>query len=194
MERYWRAKRGRLEVLIRRRPSWQRGAATAKAVADGLNHIPELEDAVGQGFGGLASHVAAWRDVRDIFEASLEDGRLRQPPTETSNARFKDFAGQAPVPLTLDDRGGPIVGGDDPHPGLVHLLWSTFFRDPVSSRLPGAAWARLKRCPICQRWFADETKNRAQRWCSEPCHTQAWSRSARRAAGHKQYAKKGARR
>jgi hypothetical protein len=135
------------------------------------------------------------RRRRDRGDETLEACSNASSPAPASIARFNELASRIPVTLALADRGAPMIAGEDPHGDLLYLLWSNFFGDPASSRLPGPAWARLKHCSICRRWFADETKNRTQRWCSEPCHTRAWSRSARRAAGHKQYAKrKGARR
>jgi hypothetical protein len=37
---------------------------------------------------------------------------------------------------------------------------------------------RLRRCPVCRRWFVDETRNRSARRCSRTC-TIAWSNAQR---------------
>lgn len=44
---------------------------------------------------------------------------------------------------------------------------------------------RLRRCPICRRWFVDETRNRSAQRCSRKC-TIAWSNALRKSKGREQ--------
>jgi uncharacterized C2H2 Zn-finger protein len=71
-----------------------------------------------------------------------------------------------------------LRGTDDPRGVVVECIWH-LLRDPDADR--------LKKCPRCGTWFTDVSKKLAQVYCSRPCVNQAWSRAARRAAGHKQY-------
>jgi predicted RNA-binding Zn ribbon-like protein len=165
-------------VLIRRRPWWQQGAATAAEVAKSLNALSEAEGHLQEGFAGLASIVEAWRWARDVLEPSVDDGRLGRPAAE-SIARFNTFAAEHPVTLQFSQTGAAVLAGDGAPEEVIYLVWSHLFGAP--------AQARLKRCSACARWFADETRNRSQRWCSETCHNRGWNRAARRGAKHRQY-------
>jgi hypothetical protein len=193
-ERYLQVRVGRVTVAIRRRPGWQGGAATAVAFAKNLNDARDLGRQIRDGlypdraWWPFASWYSAWRAADAVLTPTLSDGRLARTPSFLSPAtarRFEMFSARHPITFAMTDRGAPIVAGDGAD--IVLMLYEFF-----ESR----ARDRLKRCLHCSRWFADETKNRAKRWCSEECHSRAWDRAARRDAGHKQYAtaKKGTRR
>jgi hypothetical protein len=47
-----------------------------------------------------------------------------------------------------------------------------------------ASPGRLKRCPLCGRWFVDQTRNNTRLRCSLACTWRWWSRDRRRQAGH----------
>jgi predicted RNA-binding Zn ribbon-like protein len=46
-------------------------------------------------------------------------------------------------------------------------------------------WARLKRCEQCTRWFVDTSRSNIARRCSPDCTSRWWTRTRRRAAGHR---------
>jgi hypothetical protein len=189
-ERYLGVRVGRVTVAIRRRPGWQGGAATATAFAKNLNAAHELGRQIRDGlypdraWWPSASWYSAWRAADAVLTPTLSDGRLARTPSFLSPAtarRFEIFSARHPITFATTDRGAPIVAGDDARADIVLMLYEFF---------ENRARDRLKRCLRCSRWFADETKNRAQRWCSEGCHRRAWNRAARRAAEHAQYTKK----
>ncbi len=194
-ERYMTRSLGRMRVRVRVRPGWQAGASTASAFAHNLNKARELGQEIREGWHPgrtwlpRATWYSAWRACDAILRPSVRDGRLSRSPwflaPETAR-RFTRFSAVHGVHFTTGDRGTPMVTGDDTRPWLALELYEFF-----ESR----ARDRLKCCAACHHWFADETKNRAQRWCSKECHSRGWSRAARRAAAHAQYAgaKKGAR-
>lgn len=69
--------------------------------------------------------------------------------------------------------------------GHVVALLRDFFTSPARDR--------LRKCPVCGRWFVDHTKNKARVRCSAGCTAKWWNRARRRAARHSQYARRGAR-
>lgn len=70
--------------------------------------------------------------------------------------------------LTLDLTAQRILWG----------LWDVLYH--------GVDLARLKKCPICNRWFVDHTKRGNQIRCSTRCTTRRWSWGERKKAGHGQ--------
>lgn len=184
-----------VQLQVLGRPSWQRGAAIAKAFARSLNKMgsPDGLRAMVQQGNGLwrpASRIyAAWHAARAILEPTLREGRLSRSigagvlMDPVSVRRFNRFAQTNPVIFGLTDGGRPlgvptILDRDDARPIVVQMLWE-FIESPGRDR--------LRRCLQCGAWFADETKNRRQRWCSSACRDRAWSRAERRKAGHTQY-------
>jgi hypothetical protein len=75
----------------------------------------------------------------------------------------------------------PFVKGYGPVDRLLWLLWEVFDCN--------LDLTRLKRCPVCNKWFADHTKNKSKARCSGPCTWQRWSWKARKDAGHKSRSK-----
>lgn len=179
---YVRRRLGRVQVLIKRRPPWQAGAATAEALAASLNNVAHYGRLIAEGGPGggppLAHIYRAWSAAVAILEPSLREGVLADQLHPETVRRFTRFASHHPITLAVQAPRTPFIGGEDAGDDVAFLLWELF---------RGPAWARLKRCPRCGRWFADETKNRTQRWCSEDCHNRAWTRARRREAKHAQY-------
>lgn len=195
-KRYLSGYLGPVHIKIRVRPGWQAGAATAAGFAKNLNAAGELLRQIRAGryphraWLPHATWYSAWRAAEAILRPSLRNGGLARSPwflAPESAHRFERVSRAHPVTFTTWERGIPNVAGEDARADVVLMLYEFF-----ESR----ARDRLKVCAGCDRWFADETKNRAQRWCSDECHTRGWGRAARRAAGHAQYthAKKGTRR
>jgi hypothetical protein len=56
------------------------------------------------------------------------------------------------------------------------LIWEIYFRE--------IGLERLKRCPQCQHWFVDRTRNKQKERCSQRCTWQWWSWSKRKEEGH----------
>lgn len=67
--------------------------------------------------------------------------------------------------------------------GRVVALLRDFFTSPERHR--------LRKCPVCGRWFVDRTKNKTRIRCSAGCTAKWWNRARRREARHGQYASKG---
>ncbi len=59
---------------------------------------------------------------------------------------------------------------------IMWLLWEALYH--------GVDLARLKKCPVCHRWFVDHTKRRNKLRCTAACTTRRWSWEARKEAGH----------
>jgi hypothetical protein len=97
---------------------------------------------------------------------------------------FNDLAKKNPVTLGVTGRkisSKLEVIPDQQKPTttswVLLLLWEYYFK--------GDGWKRIKRCPICEKWFVDETTNRTKIRCSEHCTAVWWNRSRRKEAGHK---------
>jgi hypothetical protein len=56
-------------------------------------------------------------------------------------------------------------------------LWEVLYRDIDRTR--------LKRCPICKRWFVDHTKRGNKGRCTTTCTSRRWSWGERRKANHR---------
>jgi len=185
--RYLTRHTGKTQLRIRIRPSWQAGAATAKAFAHNLNGARHFGEQIREGWYPDRSWLprstwySAWRAAEAVLRPTLRDGVLARSPgslAPETERRFERFSRANAVFFTVHD-----VAGEDVRPHAVHMLFELF-----ESR----ARDRLKYCPACCRWFVDETKNRTKRWCDTQCHRRGWNRAARRAAGHAQYTTKGA--
>jgi hypothetical protein len=182
-EEYWS------ELIVQVRPGWQAGVATAAAFAKNLNDARELGAEIRSGryprreWLLRATWYSAWRAAEAILRPTLRDGLLVRSPwflAPESARRFERFSAAHGVFFTAGRHGIPIVAGDDAR-AMVVLMMYEFFESRARDR--------LKCCLACRRWLVDETRNRTRRWCSDKCHTRGWSRAARRAAGHAQYAR-----
>jgi len=60
---------------------------------------------------------------------------------------------------------------------ILWLLWEVLDRD--------IDLTRLKRCPVCNRWFVDHTKRGNKARCTARCTTRRWSWEERKRAGHR---------
>jgi len=66
---------------------------------------------------------------------------------------------------------------DDRRGDVLRHLWWYYFHAKVG--------VRLKRCPVCQNFFVDTSKNRVTVRCSTACTDEWWTRARRKDAGHK---------
>src|SRR4029453_3603618 len=118
----------------------------------------------------------AWLGADAVLRPTLRDGRLARKPwfvSPTTARRFERFSAVNGIPFTTGVKGIPLVAGDA-RPDVVLRLYA-FFESPGRDR--------LKWCAPCTRWFVDRSKNRTKQWGTPACHTRAWGRAARRAAG-----------
>jgi len=60
---------------------------------------------------------------------------------------------------------------------ILWLLWEVFDRN--------IDLTRLKRCPVCTRWFVDHTKRGNKARCTTRCTSRSWTWGERKKAGHK---------
>ncbi len=155
-----------------------------------------------------------WRLVEELINDTLSQS-LFDPLPQTVVARFNDFARTVPAISLVGHRAlNPRVVGPLPwvtdEPAVVvpdramsgpigravtiYRIWATerghlvklleeFFLAPERDR--------LKRCPRCQRWFVDRTRNKSMKRCRATCTWRWWNRARRRGARHKQYRDQG---
>ena len=96
---------------------------------------------------------------------------------------FNDLVKENPVPLKLggEKKAGKIElfpdykGLNTIQAGLL-LLWEYYFKD--------GGWQRLNRCPECEKWYVDDTRNKSKERCSAHCTNLWWTRARRKEAGH----------
>lgn len=127
---------------------------------------------------------------RSFFDYSLTPAERKESssPAFAINL-FNELVKEHPIPMKLavQKRSGKIKVFPD-HKGsnfievTLLLLWEYYFKDE--------GWQRLKRCPICEKWFVDDTRNKSKERCSEHCTCLWWTRTRRREAEHKPYGKR----
>lgn len=73
-----------------------------------------------------------------------------------------------------------LVGPVDARPRFLigYAFWL------AAKSLPISAWVRMKRkrCPVCKRWFADNSRGRPKTYCSDACYTEAHAKMDKRRA------------
>lgn len=89
---------------------------------------------------------------------------VRIPLSVRWNGKTKE-----PVP----DAGGGVMFGEET---TVYLLWRFFWGERDRDR--------LKRCPECQIWFVDTTRNGSMKRCSTACTNKWWTLERRQQARH----------
>jgi hypothetical protein len=155
--------------------------------------------------GACHQHYARVKTV----EAMLLDSLPLLPRGQLSTAAMQQFneiqardrvlvprIGQAPEPflsattelkpwLTSPFTQSPINARVLPDaPTVARLIsYGDVFED-LWSVIAGAVLNRLKRCPQCQRWFVDVSRNCKATRCSMACTNKWWTRERRMAAGH----------
>ena len=101
---------------------------------------------------------------------------LRIEGFERANGEIGIHATHIPIPF------GMLIGDERLTLGhsqdrILWLLWEVLDRN--------VDLARLKRCPVCNRWFVDHTKRGNKTHCMTRCTTRRWSWEARKKAGHR---------
>jgi len=132
---------------------------------------------------------------------------------DTAATFFNNLAKKHPVPLQigrLPEESRPLLPEDDRwlvdkdwakrNSSVQDKIWTrstaqTRFnaKNTFNSALlaiykdyfpPGDGWQRLKRCPQCNKWFYDRTRNKKRDRCSRHCTWLWWSRERRKEEGH----------
>jgi len=162
------------------------GRQHAHQLVEGLNAAaaePELEGDQAEAAAARSRDDKGWRDIAEIL-LTRAPGRLGQL-SESACGCFNVLAGASPATFLLggaydeDMHGGRIhrdVAGlafTSPAGYACYLLWKIREEEALD---------RVKRCPQCQRWFVDETRNKSAARCSAGCTARWWDRSRRRAA------------
>jgi hypothetical protein len=135
--------------------------------------------------------------VRQVVTACA--GRLPMSPIpKAASAPFNRLADGAPFRFSLQPAGayeqlvalqrgehrlalwpgtdcGLMIACPDARAHVVKLLVDYFGH---------ASPERLKGCPLCGRWFVDQTRNNVRLRCSLACTWRWWNRDRRRRAGH----------
>ena len=131
-------------------------------------------------------HLAFYPNHRAVQE--VVDSLIAQGLTQATIDTYNRYFGTQTVPLRLalnrDDRESILNATPDVSPANVAVaLWKL-----LTSHEP----TRLRRCPECQTYFFDRTRNRKKQYCSPRCTSRATSRDYRRAG--KERAKRAAHR
>src|SRR5262249_9164980 len=133
----------------------------------------------------------AWRAAAAILRPSLPNIVPACLAAETvwRFNRLADASGATPRIMEYRMRGQSSLR-------TTHVTLS--YRDETVGQVVARLWnllstsacERLRSCDRCDRWFADVTRNKTQRWCSTRCHDRGWNRQERRAQRHAQYRRK----
>lgn len=117
-----------------------------------------------------------------------------------ASAAYPDVSNDAAERFNALADGTPLHVVVGPHPpiteGRRHFITFGTTRVYLSTRSAAGVWVvklarlfvnpqrdRLRHCPICRRWFVDETRNRSALRCSRKC-TIAWSNAQRPKGSH----------
>lgn len=122
-------------------------------------------------FNRLATVAPVRLWITDPVAEARKKGQEAETAARTLGVRL--HMPRIPFPPMWSPR---LRGTEDPRGEVVERLWH-LLRDPDADR--------LKRCQRCGTWFADTSKKLGQLYCSRACVNRAWSRAARRAAGHR---------
>ena len=93
---------------------------------------------------------------------------LRIEGLERADGNIMVKATHIPLPIFMEGKAD----------GILWLLWEMFYLN--------LDLTRLKKCPVCHRWFVDHSKNKSKTRCSARCTSKRWSWEARKNAGHVQ--------
>lgn len=143
-----------------------------RIIADHLNALPELQSQAKDPECPLSlkQQCAGWMLAERVVSA---------PSLPQAGARFKAVAAASPVEMVVEVHEGEphtVISSRDEIGTVLWHLWLFYFRD--------YGWERLKRCPVCRRWFVDHSDNRKTLRCSLACTSRWWSRDRRKKAGH----------
>jgi hypothetical protein len=131
-----------------------------------------------------------WRGVENIISKVTDAPTRKEKRKQLVSAvrSFDELAQKYPMPLRIIQVGDDIeeqiklvkaFPNESPTREMevaLRMLERAFFR--------GDGWERLKRCPQCNRWFIDTSRNKRKERCSKSCTDRWWSRDRRKEARH----------
>jgi hypothetical protein len=184
---FMRGKAGRKKISNSGERVRERKALSGlQIIADHLNDLPVLRTLV------------AGRDCDPLEKENCENWTLAETIVSASSLThasemFTLHANKHPVTMVveypvMDIKKGPTPAEDrfiekdtePPHAAIASRdeagtvlwhLWQFYFQD--------RGWKRLKRCPVCQKWFEDTSQNRRKERCSAVCTNKYWNRYQR---------------
>ncbi|MFJ5773651.1 CGNR zinc finger domain-containing protein [Streptomyces sp. NPDC093094] len=172
-----------LDLLATAHPAERLGSADAlRAWVDGSGLVPP-----GTALVHLdAGWVAAFRELRLVVGALVDDHLAARPVHDIALARLNDLARTSPpAPNAVRDADGRLVRALDGRPECAALLGAVA-RDAVELLTDPLALAALRRCAgdNCPLVYVDASRGRRRRWCSsEVCgNRERVARHRRRAA------------
>lgn len=130
-----------------------------------------------------------WQQIEHIFEMMTGQSARKRSffdgiavPDLAVNV-FNDLARNNPVILEIYGEGPKSTfkvtqsyKAFTDMSAMLLTVWKYYFGD--------FGWKLIKRCPLCKKWFVDESKNNNKLRCSEDCTWKWWNRSRRKEAGH----------
>jgi hypothetical protein len=179
---------------VRRRVHVRGPLQGLQLLADGMNGVRDrgqrLRAAHGARRKQLAAEYAAWRAAEAILLPALPLSVTEPLPEETVR-RFNQFALKVPIAFHLDEiqteeSRFPVSRDRSRRPLAQAVFRYADFRGHVLQALwfsfQSVARDRLKRCPTCQTWFVDGSRNKSAKRCSASCTWRSWNRRRRREA------------
>jgi predicted RNA-binding Zn ribbon-like protein len=161
-------------------------------MADSLNWIVAYRSRVNGNKEVPSDQV--WFDAWQIIEQIVtlgEAGKLRDAVKQfTAQAvqhplRMKVIIKRAASKQAMEESVPLLEFPVTPLDIALNIVWDYYFRNQ--------GWTRLKRCPVCQTWFVDTTRNKSMLRCSRECTLRWWDYNQRKKAGHVKSNKGGSR-
>jgi hypothetical protein len=177
---------------VRRRVRLRGPLQGLQLLADGINAVRDLGQRRQRAHGArrkqLAVQYAAWKAAEAILLPALPLSVSDSLPQKTVR-RFNQLAQRVPMSFHLDEleaeEGRSHLSRKRSKRPLAQAVFRyADFRGYVLQALWFSLQSRmrdrLKRCPQCQKWFVDESRNKSAKRCSASCTWRSWNRRRRR--------------
>jgi len=155
------------KATVRRQKKRPASTGTLEQLVTRLNAFAPRDEAPPTEIGAEVRKV---EKILELLPPRLEYWKLPRRVVD----RFNQLARKAPVYLFLSDgtdlRGVPTIGYSSLQAIVLGALWEAL-QDPRIKR--------VKRCPQCQKWFVDRTRNQRAKRCSSACTYRWWTRTRR---------------
>jgi predicted RNA-binding Zn ribbon-like protein len=131
------------------------------------------------------SDAAAARELRDalvtVMLAHAEDPTLDADQISTAETYLRQAGTRYPLSTILTTQGAQLTATSTGTPGVLGTVLAAATEVAQSDD-----WLRIKACcnPPCHNGFRDRTRNRAGRYCSPGCGSQASMRAFRERQRH----------
>jgi hypothetical protein len=146
-----------------------------------------------RGDGEIPAECREHREVASDVIAAIQARPWPEFLTNEAATRFNALARGAPVEFRAYDEVASVDPADLPfHVSFQESKTKPFGNVTMATASPAAVWAlwialyvdnpqreRLRRCPVCRRWFADTTRNRSAEHCSRSCTLVTFNQSRR---------------